>query len=583
MPKKHQKKNPFILFCTERQQTDPSLAGKNLQELVGLCAEPWQALGPERKQRYVNMAKEWNATGGLMRVAPDEDDLTGKFDSLGRSLLALKEQERIEKFWVDAIRRDIRMRIDKARSTGSLAKMVIHVMGINTWLELNPVATAVTGGGGGGGGGGDGSSGEEGVVLPAEVGLVQMSVLNGVTERYNQMVNPGQLPVGYKADARINSEKYHQIWLDNELLSDSYNAIVENLRGALTVGKDCESYAGEEADFEYMCGHDNVPFSAAASSAKRLKLVPVYVMPADKDRTVRGLRWLCKKAKVDYEFAVYDLAFFFWKLIESAPYELPKKLSLNLAEAELKRDVFLYVNGVSCQHHTEIESCACAGAKASRLAFILCDFGCQLLGQRPVEGRHVPNGIDVDHVIDDIMSFSHQASSFYSSSAATRGDFRHRLELETVPKENGKMAKAKDGAAGVGTTATSSDKKPGFSKSHILSTLLRRRQTTTGGTAEGFEAKTEEEIFGGGKSNDQMLADLPPEVLSQLDVSDLTMADTTYYSVAGDTTNPTGEGGGRRISAAALKRPQLGGRAGANNTTHNNHSFVSAADTVPEK
>ena len=43
------------------------------------------------------MAKEYNEKGGLMTINPDEEDLSGKFDSLGRSLVAVREEQRREK------------------------------------------------------------------------------------------------------------------------------------------------------------------------------------------------------------------------------------------------------------------------------------------------------------------------------------------------------------------------------------------------------------------------------------------------------------------------------------------------------
>ena len=40
--------------------------------------------------------------------------------------------------------------------------------------------------------------------------------------------------------------------------------------------------------------------------------------------------------------------------------------------------------------HDEVEVYHCAPAAALRNAFIICDFGCQMLNIEPVEGAHVP-------------------------------------------------------------------------------------------------------------------------------------------------------------------------------------------------
>ena len=40
-------------------------------------------------------------------------------------------------------------------------------------------------------------------MIPSEIGVVRMSIQDGVVSRYNQMIGPGTLPVGYKSDAKV--------------------------------------------------------------------------------------------------------------------------------------------------------------------------------------------------------------------------------------------------------------------------------------------------------------------------------------------------------------------------------------------
>ena len=60
-------------------------------------------------------------------------------------------------------------------------------------------------------------------VYPAEIGVVEMSLEKGVYRRLNQRIWPGELPPGYKADMKIRSEKYHQMWFDNNHMSENYD------------------------------------------------------------------------------------------------------------------------------------------------------------------------------------------------------------------------------------------------------------------------------------------------------------------------------------------------------------------------
>ena len=68
------------------------------------------------------------------------------------------------------------------------------------------------------------------------------------------------------------------------------------------------------------------------------QLRPLYVMSHEMDRVRKGLKWLCDKAyytgpnntgddlESKVEFTCYDLPYFFWRLIEEAPYEYEKKV-----------------------------------------------------------------------------------------------------------------------------------------------------------------------------------------------------------------------------------------------------------------
>ena len=89
------KKNPYMLYCAERQQTEPQLAGMKLPDLVAACSEGWTSLPHEQRQRYVQQAKEWNE--GLYAVSTATDgNLQGRFDAFGRSLLAVQQREEVK-------------------------------------------------------------------------------------------------------------------------------------------------------------------------------------------------------------------------------------------------------------------------------------------------------------------------------------------------------------------------------------------------------------------------------------------------------------------------------------------------------
>ena len=95
----------------------------------------------------------------------------------------------------------------------------------------------------------------------------------------------------------------------------------------------------------------------------------------------QAMEWLSRQTEIEVEFVLYDLVFLFQQLVTTAPIDAPSRMTLGAAESHLTRDVFLYLPSMSCKSHRSMESCKCAGARASRCAFIICDFCCQMYGK----------------------------------------------------------------------------------------------------------------------------------------------------------------------------------------------------------
>ena len=95
--------------------------------------------------------------------------------------------------------KDIEERVLTAHQNESLADMRFHLMHINYWTTR-----------------------EDGIAIPAEIALLEMSLRDGIKEKFCQTIHPGVVPLGHKGEMKKRSDKYHCIWLDNDELSDSY-------------------------------------------------------------------------------------------------------------------------------------------------------------------------------------------------------------------------------------------------------------------------------------------------------------------------------------------------------------------------
>ena len=48
-------------------------------------------------------------------------------------------------------------------------------------------------------------------IIPAEIALIEMTLREGIVRKFVQMIDPGDLPEGFKGEMMINKEKYHDM------------------------------------------------------------------------------------------------------------------------------------------------------------------------------------------------------------------------------------------------------------------------------------------------------------------------------------------------------------------------------------
>ena len=115
-----------------------------------------------------------------------------------------------------------------------------------------------------------------------------MTLREGIVRKFVQMIDPGDLPEGFKGEMMINKEKYHDIWLDNNELSDSYDEILTSIVEILKV-RGGERFGGDRVSFNTEHG---ITEPSAVKCARNRKLLPVYVMPKKKKFISRSIEWL---------------------------------------------------------------------------------------------------------------------------------------------------------------------------------------------------------------------------------------------------------------------------------------------------
>jgi len=112
--------------------------------------------------------------------------------------------------------------------------------------------------------------------------------------------------------------------------------------------------------------------------------------------------------------------------------------TLALAEAQLDRDTFMLMPGMSCSWHTEVESLHCCQAQVLSWAYILFSLVCPLLSIPMLPGRHRPDNEDEVPGWAGQSSLGSEVSSDLSSSEVdTSSCLSEYIQRPTLNKEHG--------------------------------------------------------------------------------------------------------------------------------------------------
>lgn len=214
---------------------------------------------------------------------------------------------------------------------------------------------------------------EKNGTIPCEMGLVELSLEEGVLRYYNQLIDPNPIPMGLKGAMKEYSDKYHHVWLDNPDLSDDFEAILQRFSEILSV-RSGEKYANKGVRLEAPSEIQSLVLEEERlKTGKNNKHLPFFVAHDNLTQSREALVWLQKQAGVcfclknnsrvsqyiqfhffsfqtNFHFECFDLSVLFFHLmnleVDSASLRIP---SLAISKALLDRDVLLYTSGMSCR------------------------------------------------------------------------------------------------------------------------------------------------------------------------------------------------------------------------------------------
>ena len=365
MEKKKSSGNGFFKFCRKMQRETPEWAGVTPPELVDLCSPLWCDLSSEDKAMFSHKRTEFLPKGG--------------FDSMGRSLSKLAKKAEQHKLEIENMKLDVKNMVDEAIGSHQVEDSCYYLIHTNVFC-----ITA------------------EGGVVPAELSLMRISMRNGIEETFHVFLDPGAIPKGYRADCVENAEATHKIPLDLVYLDGNYKKILEDI-----------------LEFLLTAESDGLP--------------PLFCLPKHNRQNQLVLEWLLTRYRSDLasevNFRLYSLPVLLYELVREDNRSVSKSFStfsassfdsrvptITIAEAQLDRDNYIYIPGLSCAWHEDVETCHCTTATLHRWSFLMFALTNPLYELEVVPGKHCPQEERLRNVASQITTTASVCSSDHISS-----------------------------------------------------------------------------------------------------------------------------------------------------------------------
>jgi len=330
-----------------------------MDELVARCSPRWETMTALQKSNF----KE---TG---RSRFEDDVEIGGRDCFGRSKSGQAKIKREEELKLEEMKHEIKNIVELATCHQKLEEKVFCVLSTSVFCFT-----------------------EEKEVVPAELSLARISLKEGIIDVYQVFIEPGTIPKGYRSDCMANSAATHKIPLDFNLFVGDYNKILEDI---------LEMMLKDDTE-------DGLP--------------PLYCMPKLFSQNKLVLNWLIKKSRTtlieEDEFRLHSLPILLFEMTRENNKSLDSSFTtlssmsliknrvptLAIAEAQLERDTFMYMPGMCCDWHQEIETIHCTKASVMGLSYILFSLVCPLYALPMASISHMPVGEETSLSIGDFRS-----------------------------------------------------------------------------------------------------------------------------------------------------------------------------------
>ncbi|XP_005089929.2 protein maelstrom homolog [Aplysia californica] len=329
MPPKKAAPNGFYMFMQARQAEikKQTKRAPTMREMPHICREAWNAMSAEGRAKYEDQAKkakssqhsEYSRKDALRQKISDRIDPVKENEKR-----RLQDNQNMRSDWNGQNLLDIKFHI-----------INFQVMYSNWTVEHR---------------------------LPMEVGMICITLRDGLIKDMHRFINPGDAPEGYRSMAMQHSEQTHQIPINFEH-GDT------NFRG---LWKQIEQFLADDLE------DDDIP--------------PVFCLSSERQDVETCLEYIYDRAatrqpkRVNKVYCLEDMAASLIMLAKPQSAE-PSKTQLLDAMQQNRWD---YRSDIRCFFHEENDCSHCAISKVRRFSFSLFDMLASVLGFK-LTGNHLPD------------------------------------------------------------------------------------------------------------------------------------------------------------------------------------------------
>ncbi|KAK9299561.1 hypothetical protein QLX08_007466 [Tetragonisca angustula] len=343
----------FMLDWAKQQERFGLPAPRNLRELAVACSDDWKILPPHQKGIYKAKAIQY-------KIKSQGKASTDKKTTIGESLASLELEEKKEQEFHQNMLRYIESVVSLGILHNNLAKLKFIFIHTN-WFCKKSIGI------------------NKYEFFPAEFAVAEFSIENGIEDVYHELLK-AKIPLGWRRDAIEISQQTHQIPLNLEDAENDFSVMYDKFTKFLDARKTGNKYP------------------------------PLFTLK-DLYPAVESLltKMIDDGRGCLEDYLIYSVEALFGELRNAAVKKVSSRsLPLVIAEHRFAKDYFSDRRGFECEFHKIIDITQyCSKSIVTRWGLTICDYCCEYLDIKMIEGVHCPYDehfdISIENEIYDIQ------------------------------------------------------------------------------------------------------------------------------------------------------------------------------------